>query len=379
MPSINHPPVSPMPELPSWTETLRSVSREPLELCPEFPTIARRMEAWWAHECLDRPVFLGTANRNPERPLERRLELVDDPDAWFEAKRADLMQTHRAGDALPYIRADLGPVSLGGMLGGAIGIGADTAWTHAFINDDWSNAPDWSAPEGSRWWNVMGTLAERAAREAGGRYLVCTPDLGGAADVLLNLRGSSDLCTDVMIQPERVREAVDALYPAWHKAFVELYRVTTGRHGCGLIHWHGLWSDRPYVIPACDFNYMVSPEVFEDLFLPDIARQCATVGRAVFHLDGSGAARHIDALLEVPDLQAIQYTPGAGTPSALAWVDMFRKIQAKGRSVLAFTPADEVLALCEALSPEGLAIQVEGIRSPEELDCLFEEFCRRFG
>lgn len=370
-------PITPIPELAGWAQQLQQMAAQPLALCEDFPTIARRFEAWWAHDLLDRPLFIGTANRNPDRSITRRLELIQSPDVWFAAKLADLQQTHRVGDALPSIRADFGPVLLGGMLGGNIEFGADTTWTHAYIADDWSNAPDWVLREDNRWWQLLQTLAQRVAGDAAGRYLVCTPDLGGSADVLLNLRGSTPLCMDVIEQPQMIEAAVDAIYPAWRTAFTRLYEIVLGRDA-GLIHWLGLWSNQPYMIPACDFNFMIGPREFERLFLPDIARQAATATRAVFHLDGSGAARHIDALLDVPDIQAIQFTPGAGTPSALAWVEMFRKIQRRGRSLLAVCPAGEVLALSEALRPEGLAILLDGALSPPELDALFTQFTRRY-
>ena len=76
---------------------------------------------------------------------------------------------------------------------------------------------------------------------------------------------------------------------------------------------------------------------------------------------------------------AIQFTPGEGTPSALAWVEMFRKIQAKGRSLLVFCPPGEVLELCEVLKPEGLAILVLGEIAPQDLEDLYGTFCGRFG
>jgi hypothetical protein len=156
-----------------------------------------------------------------------------------------------------------------------------------------------------------------------------------------------------------------------------LYRITTKR-GAGLFHWLRMWSNKPYLPPACDFNFMIGPEEFQKICLPDIARQAATAGRAVFHLDGPGAARHIDALLELPELDAIQFTPGEGTPSALAWVEMFRKIQSRGKSVLIFAPQSETLKLCEELRPEGLAIWAMGGSKPQELDNLYGELCRRF-
>jgi len=377
MAPINHLPAEPISELAQWSATLASVASGPLEFCEEFPRIAERFDAWWNQEMVDRPLFLGAANANPARPITRRLELLDDPVAWLDAKREDLRQIHRVGDKLPYIRTDFGPVFLGAMLGGTLEFGADTAWTHAFIDDDWSNAPNWQLDESNRWWKMLRELTALAAQDGAGRYLVCTPDLGASADVLLNLRGSSALCLDAITRPDTVRDAIDAIYPAWHEAFTALYRIALGR-GAGLIHWLEIWSNRPYYVPACDFNFLIGPDEFNAICLPDIARQSATVGRAVFHLDGPGAARHIDALLEVPDIQAIQFTPGEGSPSALAWVPMFKKIQERGRSLYVFVPADEVLEFSAALNPEGLCIVPGGGLKPDELDALFEAFCRRW-
>jgi hypothetical protein len=178
--SISYPPIIPIEELSDWTRTLQRIAAEPLAFCPDFPTIARRFEAWWAHECLDRPIFIGTANTDPSRPITRRLELLRDPDAWFEAKYADLQQLHRVGDALPHIRADFGPVLLGGMLGGRLEFGADTGWTHAFIKDDWSNAPDRTIRGGtccaisfSVWRRTPGGAIWSARRISAGRAMCC--------------------------------------------------------------------------------------------------------------------------------------------------------------------------------------------------------------
>lgn len=361
--------IIPIPQLNDWAQQLTCMATQPLELCADFPAIARRYEAWWQQAVLDRPIFIGAVNAHPARPITRRLEVIEQPEAWFAAKHADMLQQHRVGDSLPYIRADFGPVLLGGMLGGAIEFGADTTWTHAFINDDWSNAPDWALHDDNRWWVLLQELAQRVCADAPGRYLLCTPDLGGSGDVLLNLRGSAQLCLDVAEQPQRIAQAVDAIYPAWRKAYMRLYEIALG-NGAGIVHWLGLWSNKAYMIPACDFNFMISPRDFERLLLPDIARQAATVGRGVFHLDGPGAARHIEALLDVPDIQAIQFTPGTGTPSALAWVKMFRRIQERGRSVLIICPADEVMEIRRALRPKGLAIIVDGAQSADHLDAL---------
>ncbi len=116
-----------------------------------------------------RPLFLGTANTNPARAITRRLELLHDPEAWFEAKQRDLRQTLCVGDALPNIRVDFGPVMLGGLLGAPVWFESDTTWTESFINDDWSNAPSWQIPEDGPWWNLLRMLLRRVAQDAAGR------------------------------------------------------------------------------------------------------------------------------------------------------------------------------------------------------------------
>ncbi len=376
--TISHADILSISELAAWTERLSARALEPLSYCPAFPEITQRYEAWWRQALTGPPIFMASANKNPSRPIRRRLSLIDDPEAWYAAKLEDLRQQHFVGDTIPTIRADFGAVLQGGLYGGHRESGADTSWTHPFIDDDWSNSPDWRSPDPeNEWWIRMQTLLSRAAQEAAGNYVVCTPDLGGTADTLITLRGSTKLAYDMVDRPEIIHAAVDEMYYGWRQAFIELYRQTV-ELGAPMIHFFGIWSSRPYALLACDFNALISPKHFQEMFLPDIARRSATAGRAFFHLDGPGAAKHIDSLLTVPGLQAIQFTPGAGYPSALAWVEMFQKIQASGRSVLAVCPADEVLELCDVLDPAALAIMVDHALSPAELDELYGAVRRRF-
>ena len=368
-----------IPEQQQWSQQLSALASKPLECCPHFPQIARRFDAWWAGELVDRPILIAALNGCPSRPITRRLELLDQPEKWLEAKLEDLQQTRWYGDAVPNMRVDLGAGALGALLDCPIEFGADTTWTHAVIHEeDWSDAPDWTLKKQGHWWPQMQRLLGMAAAAAEGRFLVSSPTLGGSADVLTNLRGATEICMDVLEQPDRVREAIQSLYPAWHESFRELYRQVLDR-GVGLVHWHLLWSNKPYVITECDLGFSIGPNEYRDICLPDIARVAGTTGRSIFHLDGPGSTRQLDALLEVPDIRAIQYTPGAGAPSALAWVEMFQKIQQKGRSALIFAPAAEVLELYRVLKPEGLAILVEGPCTQEQMEEIERGMRQQFG
>jgi len=344
-----------------------------LEFCPDFPARAARHEAWWRRETPDgRPLLLGFANRDPGRPITRRLELRDDPDAWLDAKLRDAAQLAPAADALPHLRVDLGACALPGLMGLPREFGSDTAWTPSFINDDWSNLPDFRLNRACALWRTLDALLNRAAAAARGRCLVATPNLGGASDILLHLRGATEICLDVMDQPEKIIAACAALIPAYREASRFLHETVYRRHA-GLIHWHLIWSETPYVIAECDLSYSVGPEDWEKVCRPDVARQARLAPRCIFHLDGAGSTRHIEALLRIPEIHAIQFTPGAGAPSALPWLDLFRRIQQAGRSLLIFAPIDEAEELTRALDPAGLALQLEGARDPDHLRTVCEK------
>ena len=106
--------------------------------------------------------------------------------------------------------------------------------------------------------------------------------------------------------------------------------------------------------------------------MPSLAEQARRAGLCVFHLDGPEAARHAQTLAEDPHITAIQYTPGAGTPSALAMLPMFHMLQRHNKPLFIETPYSEIKALARALNPRGTALRVSDSISPEEADALVE-------
>ena len=147
--------------------------------------------------------------------------------------------------------------------------------------------------------------------------------------------------------------------------------------GVGAINWAGLWSHQPYHVLECDFNYLIGPRPFRKFFLPEITRQAAAVGRSIFHLDGPGAARHIQSLLDTPEITAIQYVTGAGN-SALTHLEMLKTIQKHGRPLQVTVPVQEVVELSRALDPSGLCLLVEGDLGSEGMQSLYNEFSRYY-
>ncbi|MFZ4694765.1 MAG: hypothetical protein ACOYMV_06530 [Verrucomicrobiia bacterium] len=351
----------------AWSHALRELGAKPLALKPNFTEVAARWEAWWTCEN-DRPLMVAAATKPSKIRWGKAFDLLEKPREWLEVRRKQVENTHWAGDAIPNVRVDLGPVSTAAYLGAPLSLSEEeqTTWQTPTI-EDWDRPPSFEFDPRNRWFRTATELARITAEDARGRYVVCLPDLTGAMDVLSNMRGPDRLCMDLLENSETVVAAAAKAVDAWEQAFSGFHDAILGA-GAGVIQWLGCWSPAPYTLPTCDFNSMISPSQFARFCLPSLREQARRAGRCVFHLDGPGASRHAAALAAEPAITAVQYTPGAGTPSALAKLEMFKMLQAAKKPIVVSAPAEEIPELLRKLDHRGLCIGAGGVKSPAHAD-----------
>ncbi len=65
-------------------------------------------------------------------------------------------------------------------------------------------------------------------------------------------------------------------------------------------------------IPSCDFANLISPAMVRQFGLPILQRKVRTMTHNVFHVDDKRIARHLDTILSVPEVHAIQWVQGVG-------------------------------------------------------------------
>jgi hypothetical protein len=119
---------------------------------------------------------------------------------------------------------------------------------------------------------------------------------------------------------------------------------------------------------------MISEAMFQEFFLPGIAEECRFYTNSLYHLDGPGALRHLDALLSIPELNAIQWVYGAGNGRATDWLDVYRRCQAAGKGIqLSFLHVDEVDVVVANLRPEGVWCSVV-VRNRSEAEAILRKF-----
>jgi len=114
---------------------------------------------------------------------------------------------------------------------------------------------------------------------------------------------------------------------------------------------------------------MISDHMFEEVFLPGLVRECQHMARNVYHLDGPQALRYLDLLLEIPEIHAVQWVPGAGQSHWRNWIHVYQKIQAAGKAfIVNGVLPSELDELFVHLSPEGAWLQMAGIATLQEAD-----------
>lgn len=333
-----------------------------LEYKSDWPESARRLEAWWDREVLDRAVIQVSAPKDgvtrrqiPAPPtIEERWTNVE---YAVEVANERLRTTYFGGDAFPMYFANLGPDVFAGYLGCDIIFGESTSWSVPLI-EDWEKAPPLRLDPENRWWKLTLEMTRAAVEIGAGRFIVGLTDLHGGLDAVAALRDPQNLALDLIEHPAEVKRAIDDLIPVWFDLYEGMRKLINPRIP-GTTSWLSTWTAGRCYPVSCDFICMISKEMFGEFELKDLLAETDWLDRSIFHLDGPAAIRHLDTLLEIPRIHAIQWVPGDKVPREpmTKWLPLLKRIQAAGRGLhLSVTP-DEVEPLLAELQPEGLILQ----------------------
>ena len=328
----------------------------------------RRLIAWWDHEVLDRPAVQVTAPRDhpfpvPEPPPASVEEARSVPEVVVAANEHRFARTWFGGEAFPNVFVNMGPGIGSTFLGGNARIDENTVWfppSHGSVDE----IPALPFDRENRWWKVVRGITQASAEAGAGKWLTSITDIGGVADLMANLVGTDTLLFALHENPQGVLRARDRLLRHWFEVYDACCDIVRP-HQEGTTPWLGVWSPGKCYSSQCDFSAMISPEMFRRFFLPDLRAQFAFLTHSVYHLDGPDAVVHLDALLELGDLHAIQWVPGDGAPPPIEWVPLLRKVQERGKSLVFGIAAKDVPRALGELRPEGLLMQT-WCRSEEE-------------
>lgn len=236
---------------------------------------------------------------------------------------------------LPFIDTDLGPGSLAVYLGCTPKTIGDTVWFHTPYRsrEEIPEKLEWD--DDGIWWLRTERLFQQLAQISGESNILPFPDLCENIDVLASLRGAENLMIDMLDDPAWVGERVGQIDEIYRIAISRLLPFVQRKDNSTAFHAFRLWGRGLTAKVQCDSAAMISRDMFDRFVVPSLEKQCTMLDNSLFHLDGTQSMQHLDSLLHIEGLKAIEWTPQTGieTGEHPRWYPMYRRILEAGKSV----------------------------------------------
>ena len=344
---------------------------------PDFSRAQARLEAWWRREIIDRPP-VTVAVRRTDRPTLPEKTHASLRDRWMDAEfQIDRVEAWTAGgvylaESFPMFEPTVGPDLCATVFGAELEFGRHTSWSspcRQSCRDILDIRPDLDNP----YWSAIRAMTDASLQRGAGRWITALPDLHTNGDLLAALRDPQQLCFDLADDIDSVRAACDHVTQAGYALmYDDLWRRICAA-GQPTTSWTPMLHPGRAYVTSCDFICMISPEMFRGAILPAIREEMRFLDRNVFHLDGPGALRHLDDLLELPELDGLQWIYGTGQGPATKWIDVYRRVQQAGKSVQLVTDnLEDARAVAEHLKPEGVWFCPGGAHDHDEAEAFVE-------
>jgi hypothetical protein len=337
----------------------------------------QRVDAWYHCEILDRPpirfmahnAFLDTgvdyAKLSPEERRARWLDVEYQVDLFEKS-----IEGHNFhGETFPVFWPNLGPNVYAAFYGAELEFGEVTSWSKPIVCD-WDDMGSLKLDMDNIYFKKIEELTRHALDRCRGRYLVGYTDLHPGIDCAAAWRGMDQLCIDMVDCPEQVKELTERAIADFETVY-DHFDAMLKAHGQPSSSWMGIPSFGRMHIPSCDFAALISPSHFEKYALPILEQEVQGMTHNIFHLDGRGVARHLEKILSVPEVHAIQWVQGVGDDQPIMqWVPLLKELQIRGVPVIVDQSRCELDQFMAAMDPQGLFLWIATENEEEELAVL---------
>ena len=314
---------------------------------------AHAHERWWKGE-LDRPLMKVIVSDAYDAPacsipvLSQRNcsdfsispeEVIDGLDNW-------LSRQEFLGDAFPMVNFDaFGPGVLAAFCGARLDNSSGGVWFFPKEELEIEEIHVKYDPQ-NEYVQRIKAIYRAGLEKWNGSVIMGLPDLGGVMDVAATFRGSENLLMDLYDCPEEVERLNAEIQQAWYEAYEDFMQVLKPQKYN--TNWAGILSKDPSYVIQCDFSYMIGNPMFKDFVLETLRKDTKCLTNTIYHLDGIGELNHLDDILSLKDLNAVQWVFGDGKPPAECWLDVYRRILAAGKQIqICGTPESYLKVIAE--------------------------------
>ena len=306
-----------------------------------WPETRDHFQAWWQRSKIDRPMLSFWAKREQALADGVKPSAYETPEQSFtdvtlklEHFRHFLNTRKPMAEAFPNFSADLGLGSMALYLGSDPVFAWDTLWYRECVTD-WDSYGEILFDPNNHWWQLHLDMIRQAQDSANGDFLVNIPDIIENVDILSALRGPMSFCYDLIDHSPRMKRYVEQLDDVYFRFYDAMYDIVKGADDSSSFTAFQIWGPGRTAKLQCDFCALMSPDQFREFVQDSLRKQCCTLDNSLYHLDGPDAIKHLDALMEIDELDALQWTCGAGQPDGgnERWYPIYEKVRAADKSL----------------------------------------------
>ncbi len=345
-----------------------------LETMPGFEMAMQRIYAWFEGVVIDRPPIRFQAHNAFIEQANVAYSSNNLRDRWFDANFQ--VETFLKsidghvfrGETFPVFWPNLGPEVYAAFYGSELDYGEVTAWSKPLIKS-WDGIAKVRLDTNSPYFKKLDELTQLAIERCHGKALVGYTDLHPGVDCAAAWRRPEQFCVDLIEDSEHAKQLIELAIADFERIYDQF--DTQLKQGKQLsVSWMGIPSFGRMHIPSCDFSSLISRRHFEEFCLPVLQREVRTMTHNVFHVDGKGVAKHLDAILTVPEVHAIQWVQGVGDDNPIMqWVPLIKQIQSHA-PVIVDLKKTELEPFMAEVKPEGIFLWVATDNEEEELHLL---------
>jgi len=247
-------------------------------------------------------------------------------------------------------------------------------WSAPF-SVDWGDLESLKLRPENRWFKRLLEFTRLLVERAEGGFPVGEPLMRGPIDMLRAILGDNQMGLAFYDRPAEVRRLLEICTDAAIEALEAQFALIPEFHG-GYVSHFGIWAPGSVGYSQHDASVQLSPQAFRERLLPHYERLVNSFDYPVIHTH-SGALHHVDALLELEGLKAMQVSidPPPFGPTVEEMIPTLLKIQETKPLIISSGPviAEEREELLKTLSPKGLCFGVTVWQESENLYTFLEE------
>lgn len=327
----------------------------------DFNQAMKRVNAWFVGGVIDRAPIRFTQHNADYNGTRYRKEWKTLQERWFDIEyllndfERHLQEKTYLAETFPVFWPNLGPNWYAACHGATLQWGEVTSWAQPLVEDIETDFKRIQWDTHCELFVQMDKMMQYALDRCEGKYMVGYTDLHPGIDCAAAWRDTQNLLMDFYDAPETVKRLVEKSEEHFFDVYEHYDAMIKAKNQLS-VTWMNIPAFETMHIPSADFSAMISTSDFDEYVMPSLVHECGHFSHNVFHVDGKGVARHIDSILSLPNLKAIQWVQGVAEDAPIMqWVPFIKKVLDSGKSIVVDIALDELEAfIAEFKKPDGI-------------------------